>query len=279
MNTRSNRSALTRQTGNWIRQLSPIDGLERIEAFFSGNAYGRHRHDSLAIGITLRGLQTFNYRRGLRGSEPGDVMVLHPDEPHDGQAGTSEGFAYRMAYVCPALLQQALGGVPLPFLEGGISKHAPLREATHALLQGATLDLDNLETHDAMVDLAIALVNAAGKRSMRHVGNFRAAQIAREYIHDFLIEGITLGQLEVACGTDRWRPSRDFRAYFGTSPYRYLTLRRLDLVKQLMLQNHSLVECSVAAGFADQSHMTRQFTHAFGLPPCQWLSTCRAARM
>jgi hypothetical protein len=48
-------------------------------------------------------------------------MVLHPDEPHDGQAGTHDGFHYRMIYVDPALFQQALGGKPLPFLEGGLS--------------------------------------------------------------------------------------------------------------------------------------------------------------
>ncbi|MFX6182848.1 helix-turn-helix domain-containing protein, partial [Acinetobacter baumannii] len=32
----------------------------------------------------------------------------------------------------------------------------------------------------------------------------------------------------------------------------------------------SLAEAAFAAGFADQSHMTRQFKQAFGLSPGRW---------
>jgi hypothetical protein len=48
-------------------------------------------------------------------------MVLHPDEIHDGEAGTEAGFHYRMVYIEPALIQKILGGRPLPFIPGGLS--------------------------------------------------------------------------------------------------------------------------------------------------------------
>ena len=35
---------------------------------------------------------------------------------HDGGAGTDEGFGYRIAYIDPSLIQEALGGKPLPFV-------------------------------------------------------------------------------------------------------------------------------------------------------------------
>jgi len=66
-------------------------------------------------------VQSFNYRRDYRHSLPGGTIVLHLDEPHDGQAGTDAGFHYRMIYVEPALIQQILGGRPLPFIAGGLS--------------------------------------------------------------------------------------------------------------------------------------------------------------
>ena len=47
------------------------------------SGYGLHRHDTYAIGCTLAGVQSFHYRRGLRHSLPGGVLVLHPDEAHD----------------------------------------------------------------------------------------------------------------------------------------------------------------------------------------------------
>lgn len=63
----------------------------------------------------------------------------------------------------------------------------------------------------------------------------------------------------------------DFRALFGTSPYRYLIQRRLDIARRLMLGGQTLAEAALAAGFADQSHMTRHFGQSYGLPPARWL--------
>jgi hypothetical protein len=40
----------------------------------------------------------------------GRVIVIHPDEAHDGHAGAPGGFVYRMLYVDPALIGAALGG-------------------------------------------------------------------------------------------------------------------------------------------------------------------------
>ena len=67
-----------------------------MEAFFFGHGFDPHRHDTYAIGYTLRGVQAFRYRGASRRSTPGDVFVLHPDETHDGRAGSEEGFRYRI---------------------------------------------------------------------------------------------------------------------------------------------------------------------------------------
>jgi len=72
-------------------------------------------------------------------------------------------------------------------------------------------------------------------------------------------------------GRDRWSLSRDFRQLFGTSPYRYLIMRRLDLVRTLLMQGQSLASAALIAGFVDQSHMTGHFTNTWGLPPLRWL--------
>lgn len=257
--------------GDWIRRSGGPSGIERIEAFFHGHGYEMHRHDTYAIGVTLGGVQSFNYRREKRHSLPGQIIVLHPDEEHDGEAGTSAGFTYRMVYVAPALLQEALGEKPLPFVPGGISDNARLRAAVHAMLLDEEAHSDTLAEDDALFDLAAALDAAAGSPAQRHCGDFRAAQKAREYIHDALDRPVTLDELALASGRDRWSLSRDFRSFFGTSPHRYLTMRRLDLVRGLMLRGHSLADCAASAGFADQSHMTRQFMKAYGVSPAKWL--------
>ena len=100
---------LERSCGDWIRSAPPSPGLERIEARFSGHGFDPHRHDTSAIGFTLDGVQAFRYRGAARRSTRGEVFVLHPDEVHDGHAGTDAGFRYRILYVEPRLIQDALG--------------------------------------------------------------------------------------------------------------------------------------------------------------------------
>jgi AraC-like DNA-binding protein len=256
---------------DWIRRAPAQSGVERIEAFFQHNGYALHRHDTYAIGRTLAGVQSFHYRRSVRNSLPGGTMVLHPDEMHDGQAGTEEGFRYRMIYVEPALFQAALGGKPLPFIEGGLSTDPRLAAATEALLQGIDRAMDPLEQEDALFDLAHALDAVSGARPFRASADFRAAQRARDYMHASLERPVTLDELAAASGRDRWSLSRDFRAFFGTSPHRYLTMRRLDAARQSMLGGMALVDAAAAAGFADQSHMTRHFVAAYGVTPSRWL--------
>src|SRR2546421_4466625 len=90
-------------------------GLERAEVSLSG-AFEPHRHDTYAIGITTAGVQTFRYRGSRRVCLPGQLHILHPDEAHDGAAGTEDGFSYRIIYIAPELIRQALDGDALPFV-------------------------------------------------------------------------------------------------------------------------------------------------------------------
>ncbi|ROL63309.1 AraC family transcriptional regulator [Pseudomonas chlororaphis] len=256
---------------DWVQRAPPAQGLERIEAYFSGHGYDMHRHDTYAIGRTLSGVQSFQYHGGWRHSLPGGTMVLHPDEAHDGEAGTQDGFQYRMIYVEPALIQQILGGQPLPFIKNGLSTDPRLFAATDVLLRSMDSPLDPLEQEDALFDLAHALNNVAGVPAPGAPFDYQAAERARAFMHSALDQNITLEQLATHSERDRWSLSRDFRLLFGTSPYRYLTMRRLDLVRALLIQGQPLANAALMAGFADQSHMTRQFRKTYGLPPARWL--------
>ncbi|TBV03086.1 AraC family transcriptional regulator [Phytopseudomonas dryadis] len=256
---------------NWVLRAAHPARVERIEAYFAGHGYDPHRHDTYAIGRTLAGVQSFHYRQAMRHSLPGKTIVLHPDELHDGEAGTAEGFHYRMVYIEPALIQRVLGGRPLPFIANGLSDDPRLYAATETLLQGLDDPLDDLQEEDALFDLAQALDTAAGTRRGRRALDYQAAERAREYLHGAVERPVTLDDLSIASGRDRWSLSRDFRALYGTSPYRYLTLRRLDHCRRLMLAGHALVDAAVMAGFSDQSHMTRRFTQTYGIAPAQWL--------
>ncbi|MBD8491736.1 AraC family transcriptional regulator [Pseudomonas syringae] len=258
-------------THDWVRHGESPSRIERIEAYFSGHGYTPHRHDTYAIGRTLAGVQSFEYQKVLRHSLPGGTLVLHPDELHDGMAGTEAGFHYRMIYVDPVLIQQVLGGRPLPFIKGGVCTDARMYQACEVFMQAMDCPLEALQEQDALFDLAQALQALAGKPRARRCFDYRAAERARDYIHSRQGAGVTLNELEQVSGRERWSLSRDFRALYGTSPYRYVTLRRLDLCRRLLRSGFALVDAALAAGFFDQSHMTRHFIACHGLSPSRWL--------
>jgi len=245
--------------------------VERVEACFAGAAYAPHRHDTYAIGITLEGVQRFDYRGATRNSLPGGIVVLHPDELHDGRAGDERAFRYRTLYLAPADIQAMLDGRPLPFVDAGVSASPPLRRAVLALLGDFDRPLTGIELQDGLYDVATALEQAAARRPTPPAIAHRAAAIrARHYIEAHLEAAFSLADLEVATGHGRWQLSRDFRAMFGTSPYRYLVMRRLDRARGMMLAGQGIAETALGSGFADQSHFSRMFKRTFGLTPNLW---------
>lgn len=272
------RSAGRSATSDWVMRSAQAGSVERIEAWFGSHGYDPHRHDTYSIGRTLSGVQSFHYKGSLRHGVPGNTLVLHPDEVHDGMAGTDAGFRYRMAYIDPSLIQNVLGGEPLPFIAGGLSSDPRLYHASEVFVQAVDHPLEMLEEQDALYDLAIALRAVAGKPRGRKRLDYRSAERARAFIMEHLHVGITLEMLEHATGRERWSLSRDFRALYGTSPYRFVMLRRLDCFRRLILNGLTLVDAALAAGFHDQSHMTRQFTRCFGVPPLRWLERLQRAR-
>ncbi len=245
-------------------------GLERVEARFVGQAFSPHRHDSYAIGLTLEGVQTFRYRGAQRQCLPGECHVLHPDELHDGGSGSAAPFAYRIAYVDPSLVQAQLGGAPLPFVTDPVVR---LTDAQRRRVSPAW-DLDDVLDEMALAEVVTAiadfLLETSGSRSPRTALPIAALERARALLSAEPATPHSAAELERATGLDRWTLARQFRAAFGTSPTRYRTMRQLDQVRRAIRRHRSLAEASHAAGFCDQSHMTRMFTRVYGVPPARW---------
>jgi AraC-like DNA-binding protein len=77
-------------------------------------------------------------------------------------------------------------------------------------------------------------------------------------------------ELEAVSGLTRYDLARQFRVLYGTSPYRYLLMRRLDRAREQIARRRPLVEVALDAGFADQAHFARQFKATFGLTPARY---------
>lgn len=219
-------------------------------------------------------MQSFDYRGARSDSVAGQVIVLHPDEIHTGEAGTQEGFHYRMLYVEPSLVREALGpgANALPFLRDAVLTDPRLVRA----IQAAFADMDTSLEPVAMDELAVLLADGllandrSAHRTTSSLIDLKATNLAREYLDGNLDQVVHSDQLEKTTGLDRFALARQFRKAFGTSPYRYLTMRRLDQVRGDIAAGTTLVDAAMRAGFSDQSHMTRRFKAGYGISPGDW---------
>src|SRR5262245_3125959 len=285
-NTRSGGEGLERSctgtAGGWLAGLEPVEGVELLHAWLTTEVYQRHRHDTYAIGVTDRGVQVFDYRGSSRVSTRGQVVVLYPDEAHDGRAGTGEGFGYRIVYLEPARLSEALralrgGPGPLPFVSDAVSANPALARAVEDAFRGP---LDSLSADSIVVDLAEALLGAERHDARPAVSRLdvRAVERARQLLDVERTRTVHSSELESITGLTRYELARQFRTMLGTSPRRYLLMRRLALARDLMHAAHPLVDVAGEAGFADQAHFTRVFKSAFGLTPARYRALRRGLR-
>ena len=256
---------------DWVRGRAPVGGLELLEAWFEGQAFSRHRHDTYAIGVTDAGVQAFDYRGRVERSLPGDVVVLHPDESHDGRAGAAGGFGYRIVYVEPARIAEAVRAIggrpsPLPFVPKPVSRNRTLARAVTAAFRSGTeplaLDALVLQLAEGLIEGDPDIVPVAPVRRVDHAALARA----RAFLDDRR-SVVRSSELEAVTGLNRYELARQFRVQYATSPYRYSLMRRLDFARAHLGDGAPLADLALSAGFADQAHFTRMFRAAYGLTP------------
>ncbi|MBN8873229.1 MAG: AraC family transcriptional regulator [Rhodospirillales bacterium] len=253
-------------------------GVETIRARFSGHAYDLHRHDEWLVGVTDRGVQDFFCRGARRRSTPGRVILLEPQEAHDGHAGAEGGFAYRMLYLPQAWLRQALpeGGTIAGFRES-LTDDPRLAGAIRNAWGAIAASAPRLARDLTQSAVAARLARHSGQPT-RPAGGGRdlgVARRARDCLHDTWTEEIGADALARAAGAaDRFQLARAFRAAYGTAPHAYLVQLRLVRARALLTEGEGPAAVAAACGFADQSHLGRWFRRAYGITPGAYRACC-----
>lgn len=254
----------------------PLAGIDAMSAS-TARSYPRHTHDQYGIGVVDAGGHASSSGRGAVEAGPGSLIFVNPGEVHDGRAIQGRPRSWRMLYVDPGLLDQALADI-------GDGAHVPLAFAApvfaderlrrffdaafaHALAGGP---------RNAMACETTILRLAAGMRANAAAGRKTApgaaASIrrARDRIDDDPAAPLTLASLAREAGLSRYQLLRGFARALGLPPHAYILQQRIALARRLIRGGHALAEAAAIAGFFDQSHLTRCFTRQFGITPSRY---------
>jgi AraC-like DNA-binding protein len=264
---------------NWIDLARDREtGIETLHAHFAGHAhaYDPHWHDTYLIGFTEQGVQRFNSRRARHDSTPGKVFMLEPGDIHDGDAPSAEGFTYRMLYLQPSWLEQALGELFADGPDGGLPGIGCVLNDDPDLARATLFAFNALHQQEVRLVREVAL-DGLLERLAGHLRRPRqpaldprspaVARRAREYLMAHHEQDVSLQALAHACGTDRFRLTRAFKAAYGLAPHAWLVQLRLSRSRQLLAAGVQLAEVASRLGFADQSHLGRWFMRAYGISP------------
>ncbi|MDX8457585.1 AraC family transcriptional regulator [Mesorhizobium humile] len=248
-----------------------MEGVDAVSADTS-HAFGRHTHDQFGIGVILRGAQKSMSGRGVVEAEAGDVITVNPGEVHDGSPLGEGGRAWRMLYFDPAALAGPIRTVTEGSTGSAELSHPAMRDPASAacflsLFRTMTDPHGGYSEIEGRENLLLLLAPLVGRRDRKQPGAPKAIQQARERIDDDPSAPLSLGELAAIAGVSQFQLVRGFSKATGLTPHAYLIQRRLQRSRKMIAAGATLADAAQAAGFADQSHMTRLFVRTYGMSP------------
>lgn len=251
----------------------PVAGVvEVFHAHFTEHAYPMHVHDSWTLLIVDDGAVRYDLARHERAT-PGDtVSLLPPEVPHNGSPATPHGFRKRVLYLDMSQLDKSFinPAVDSPDLADRVLRRRVGQ--LHTALAGRG---DEFEA-----EARLALISERLREHLRPGSAVADPRPDRGVAHDLrdllderLREAVTLAEAARLFHVHPTHLVRAFSAAFGIAPHQYVTSRRVDLARRLLLDGQPPGEAAAAAGFYDQSHLTRHFKRIVGITPGRYART------
>ncbi|MEM9590003.1 MAG: AraC family transcriptional regulator [Pseudomonadota bacterium] len=250
-----------------IRHTPVLEGLEAV-SITSDRSFPRHTHDTFGIGYIERGGQESWSGRGLVEAGAGDVITVNPGEIQDGLALGGKVRTWHMVYLTPGAVARFSDDDSArdEFTAPVVRHWAIARTVTEALTATMATAPEIDRIHETLM-LALSAMKGAqvapGHTQERSAGVERMLAA----IHDQWAEALSLDTMAKAAGMSRFQALRRFTAEVGMTPNAYLTQKRVNAARRMILNGNALADTAIACGFSDQSHMTRTFARQFSVTP------------
>lgn len=258
-----------------------IPGVSVLAADFTDQEYAPHSHEALVVATTDAGGAAITSRGVAERASADELFVFNPTEPHSTRMAGSTRWRFRSIYLAERGLAQVAGLLDRPsttYFTRNVCRDGDLIGAFRRL-QDAFL------TDDEAFQKQEMLASAFGQLFTRHGdGTARAMRQddvllrrVREQMHAAHGETLELSALAHSAGISVWQLIGLFKRATGLTPHAYLTQIRLSAACRYLRRSFTIAEAAAAAGFYDQSSLTKHFKRSYGMTPLQFAAASQTA--
>ena len=243
-----------------------LDGFDLVEAWFPPREYlARHTHDRACVATMLEGSFDLTMAGRVLPCPSAAVATEPAGERHANRMGAAG------AHVVVIQPDPHRGDLLRPFAtlldRPSHRHHAGIAAAAARLSREFDLpdDLASLAAEAAVLEILVVLARVA-REAERAPPPWLLR--AREVVHAGFRDPLRIADLALEADVHPGHLARAFRQHFRMTLGSYVRNLRLEWVAtRLLSSEESLASLALAAGFADQSHLTRAFKRYSGLTP------------
>jgi AraC-like DNA-binding protein len=243
--------------------------VEVLHARMTGHVYPMHTHEAWTLLLVDYGMVRYDLHRHEHGALDQVITLLPPQVAHNGRAATAAGFRKRVVYLDLSQLPASLIG---PAVDQPLVSDPLLRHRINLLHDVLDQPGEEFEAEHRLAFIAERLRDHLGRDGDPGAPRPDAALAGglRDLLDARFREKMTLRQAAHALHAHPAHLVRMFSREFGISPHQYITGRRVDLARRLLLDGMPPVLTAAEAGFYDQSHLSRHFTRVLGTSPARY---------
>lgn len=237
----------------------------------------RYYHERYCFTLVTEGHAHWRYRNRYAEASSRGVMLMEPGEVHVNTSVEQAGsfFAVCIEREHLAELTRDHGVTELHF-NAQFLRAAPCVEQLRLLKQSC--EDDEPAAQEEQLSLALREIltysseRAMARPSRASTPTRRGAKMLRDRYHAERWRTVDVRRIAEDLGMNYHWFVHCFKREFGLPPYQFVQALRREYARGLMATGPSeciqtMRDIAVAAGYADASHMTRDFRRAYGLTP------------
>ncbi|CAH1191695.1 MULTISPECIES: AraC family transcriptional regulator [Paenibacillus] len=255
--------------------------LHRITTYNMGTFY--HRHNAYELYLFLRGHVNFYIENRCYHLQPGDLLVLSPQEMHRSFALDKNEYEritinLKKSYINRLSTPTTNLSACFDYRPKGKGNIVHLEEEQLQQVLQLTSELESILSSsdygaDIMRNSVIAQLLVITNLAFQHT-EFVPTDIMPElvrktmdYIECNLAGELTLEHLSEVLYTNSSKISRQFKKHTGLTIRSYILNRRIELSKHYLTEGMSITEACYQSGFGDYANFIRSFTKQVGTSP------------